>query len=111
MTVSNDFARIPHLALNLSYRQRSQFNITNAIESTSEEYNTQDDGILFEQLGDFNGAVDAIENSTVEEKDSMSWFRCNESAGSKDIESFIDNLPWDLIRLGGCRGGDNYEIW
>ena len=101
----------PHLALDMNYRQRSQLNVTNAIGSTSEEHNTQDDGILFERLGDFDGVVDAIENSIVEEEDSMSLFRNNEGIENEDIGSFLDNLPWDLIRLGEGRGEDKLKIF
>lgn len=77
----------------MNYGQRNNYDVTNG--STNEGQNTVADGILLEQLEGIQGAIDAMENTVVEEDDSLSLLM--NVIESEDIGSVLNDMPWNLM--------------
>ena len=78
------------------YRQNHEVEVTNGINSPSEEQNALADGILIEQLEGIRGAIDAMENTgDNNEDDSLSLIM--NVIENEDLSSVLGDMPWNFM--------------
>ena len=84
------------VALN-NYRQGNNVEVSEGIPIANEE---ETDGILMQQLKGIQGAIDAMENTGVnddddEDEDSLSLLM--NVLESDDLNSVLNDMPWNLM--------------
>lgn len=66
------------------------------MQNSNEEQNALADGILMEQLAGIQGAIDAMENTGVnEEEDSLSLLM--NVIENEDLSSVLNDMPWNFM--------------
>jgi hypothetical protein len=92
-TVSNSSSSSPRGGHALDNYRQSNVEGTDDIQSGNEE---QSDGIMIEQLAGIQGAIDAMENTEVnDDEDSLSLLM--NVLESDDLSTVLNDMPWNLM--------------
>jgi hypothetical protein len=92
-TVSNSSSSPPRGGHALDNYRQSNVEGTDDIQSGNEE---QSDGIMIEQLAGIQGAIDAMENTEVnDDEDSLSLLM--NVLESDDLSTVLNDMPWNLM--------------